>query len=88
MLVLPLILSSGWLSAAALLVLVKCSSNCLKGGKSCVDLSFECEYLQVKVGCVLELPDQKAREFLVLIAFKLLFPEHARKVFDKMSVMT
>jgi hypothetical protein len=37
---------------------------------------------------ILELPDQKARYFLVLIALKRLFPKHAHKVFGEMSVRT
>jgi hypothetical protein len=40
----------------------------------------------IVVGCVLELPDQKARVFLVLIAFTRWFSEYARKVFDEMRV--
>jgi hypothetical protein len=42
--------------------------------------------LQDVPGIILELPDQKARGFLVLIALKWLFLEHARKVFDEMPV--
>jgi hypothetical protein len=38
--------------------------------------------------CCLELPDQKARGFLVSIAFKQLFPEHARKLFGEIPVRT
>jgi hypothetical protein len=41
-----------------------------------------------KPGHVLELPDQKARDFLVLIVFKRLFLKHAHKVFDEMLVRT
>jgi hypothetical protein len=37
-------------------------------------------------GDTLELPDQKARGFLVSIALKQLFPEHAYKIFGEMSV--
>jgi hypothetical protein len=39
-------------------------------------------------GVVLELPDRKARGFLVPIALKRLLPEHAYKVFSEMPVMT
>jgi hypothetical protein len=42
----------------------------------------------VEVGHLLELPDQKARVFLVLIALTRWFSEHTRKVFDEMPVMT
>jgi hypothetical protein len=41
-----------------------------------------------KFGIVLELPDQMTKGFIVLIALKRLFHEHARKVFDKMLVST
>jgi hypothetical protein len=44
--------------------------------------------VQVEASVVLELPDQKARGFLVQIALKWLFPEHARKVFGEMAVRT
>jgi hypothetical protein len=40
-----------------------------------------------EVGVVLNLSDQKAQGFLVLIALKRLLPEHARKVLDEMIVM-
>jgi hypothetical protein len=39
-------------------------------------------------GYTLELPDRKARGFLVLIALKRLFPEHTHRVFGEMSVRT
>jgi hypothetical protein len=42
----------------------------------------------VGAGVVLELLDQKAQDFLVHIALNRLFPKHARKLFDKMSVST
>jgi hypothetical protein len=42
----------------------------------------------VRTGIVLELPDQKARVFLVLIAFTLWLLEHARKVFGEIPRMT
>jgi hypothetical protein len=44
--------------------------------------------LQEEAGCVLELPNKKARGFLVPIAFKRLFTEHVRKVFGEMPVRT
>jgi hypothetical protein len=47
-----------------------------------------CGLLQVKPGCILELPDQKARVFLVLITLKRLFPEHAQKLFGEMLERT
>jgi hypothetical protein len=47
-----------------------------------------CGLLQVRVGVVLELPDQKSRVLLVSIALTRWFPERARKVFSKMSKMT
>jgi hypothetical protein len=40
----------------------------------------------VKAGVVLELLDHNARGFLVPIALKRLFPEHARQVFGEISV--
>jgi hypothetical protein len=42
----------------------------------------------VKFGCVLELSDQKARGFLVLIALKWLFLEHVYKVFGEIHMRT
>jgi hypothetical protein len=42
--------------------------------------------LQGEAGIILELPDRKARGFIVLIAFKRLFPERAHQVFGEMSV--
>jgi hypothetical protein len=36
----------------------------------------------------LELSDQKAQDFLVLIALKCLFLKHTRKVFSEMTVRT
>jgi hypothetical protein len=36
----------------------------------------------------LELPDQKARGFLISTALEELFPEHVRKVFGEMTVRT
>jgi hypothetical protein len=44
------------------------------------------ELLQGEAGVVLELPDQKAQGFLVLIALKRLFSEHAHKIFGEMLV--
>jgi hypothetical protein len=44
--------------------------------------------LQGQTGVVLELLDQKARGFLVLIALIRLFLEHARKVFGEIPVRT
>jgi hypothetical protein len=44
--------------------------------------------LQGEAGVVLELPDQKAQGFLVLIVLKQLFLEHACKVFSEMPVKT
>jgi hypothetical protein len=41
-----------------------------------------------EVGVVFELPDQKARGFLVLITLKLLPFEHACKVFGEMPLRT
>jgi hypothetical protein len=38
----------------------------------------------VKLACVLEILNQKARGFLVIIALKRLFSEHAQKVFGEM----
>jgi hypothetical protein len=40
------------------------------------------------LGHVLELPKQKARDFLVLIVLRRLFPKHVYKVFGEMSVKT
>jgi hypothetical protein len=62
----------------------------LCGGYRFIDFVFpiDCGLLQVKPGCVLELPDQKARGFLVLIALKRLFLEHGHKLFGEMSVRT
>jgi hypothetical protein len=62
----------------------------LCGGYCFIDFIFliDCGLLQVKPGCVLELPDQKARGFLVLIALNRLFLEHAHKVFGEMPVRT
>jgi hypothetical protein len=51
-------------------------------------LWFECELLQGEADIILELLDQKAQGFLVLIALKWLFFEHARKLFGEMSVRT
>jgi hypothetical protein len=61
----------------------RCSTKCLKDS---IDFLLEGEFLQVEAGIVLELPDKKARGFLVPIALNRLFPEHARKVFGEMSV--
>jgi hypothetical protein len=44
--------------------------------------------LHVNVGCVLELPDQKARVILVLITLMRWFLEHTHKVFGEMSMRT
>jgi hypothetical protein len=54
---------------------------------SCAGL-FCTECLHVIAGVVLELLDQKARGFLVLIALKRLFSEHDCKLFGEMSVRT
>jgi hypothetical protein len=43
--------------------------------------------LRGEVGVILDLSDQKARDFLVLIALKRLLPEHVRKVLGEMTVM-
>jgi hypothetical protein len=43
--------------------------------------------LHDEASVVLELPDQKARCFLVLIAFKWLLLEQTRKVFGEITVM-
>jgi hypothetical protein len=40
----------------------------------------------VEAGVILEPPDKKAQVFIVLITFTRWFLEHARKVFDEMSV--
>jgi hypothetical protein len=45
------------------------------------------ESLQGEISIVLELPNQKTRGFLVLIAFKRLLLEHVQKVFDEITVM-
>jgi hypothetical protein len=37
---------------------------------------------------ILDLSDQKAQDFLVLIVLKWLFPEHVHKVFSEMPVST
>jgi hypothetical protein len=42
----------------------------------------------VEAGHVLELPDQKARVFLVLIALTWWILKHAHKVFGEMPVRT
>jgi hypothetical protein len=51
-----------------------------------------CAVLSIVVGThpsrILELLDQKARGFLVPIALKRLFTEHARKLFGEMPVRT
>jgi hypothetical protein len=54
------------------------------------DLCSCCAWIAVGMypDCVLELSDQKARGFLVLIALKWLFPEHVLKVFSEISVRT
>jgi hypothetical protein len=44
--------------------------------------------VQGEAGVVLELPDQKVRGFLVLIALNRLFPEHTRNVFGEMTMKT
>jgi hypothetical protein len=44
--------------------------------------------LQVEASYVLDLPDQKAQVFYVLIALTWWFPEHVCKVFGKIPVMT
>jgi hypothetical protein len=49
---------------------------------------FVCGLLQEDGGVVLELPDSKARGFLVFIVLKWLFTEHARKVFGEMLMRT
>jgi hypothetical protein len=67
---------------------VGCFQFQLCGGCRFIDFDFpiDCGLLQGKVGITLELSDQKARGFLVPIALKRLFPEHAHKVFGEMSV--
>jgi hypothetical protein len=42
--------------------------------------------LQVRASVVLDSLDQKAQIFIVLIIFTRWFSEHARKVFDEISV--
>jgi hypothetical protein len=42
----------------------------------------------VEAVCVLELPDQKARGLLVLIALRGLFPKRVHKVFGELPVKT
>jgi hypothetical protein len=49
---------------------------------------FCCGLLYGEAGIVLELPDQKARGFLVSRAFKRLLPEHVYKVFGEIPVTT
>jgi hypothetical protein len=44
--------------------------------------------LKGEAAIVLELLDQKTQVFLVLIALTRWFPEHARKVFGEIPVMT
>jgi hypothetical protein len=60
------------------------------GGCRFIDFVFliDCGLLQVKPGCILELPDQKARGFLVLIALERLFLKHAHKVFGEIPMRT
>jgi hypothetical protein len=43
-------------------------------------------FIAVIAGNTLELPDQKARDFLVPIALKRLSPKHAHKVFGEMPI--
>jgi hypothetical protein len=43
---------------------------------------------RTRLGLTLELPDQKAQDFLVPIALKRLLPEQACKVFVEMFVRT
>jgi hypothetical protein len=47
-----------------------------------------CGLLQGEAGIIVELPDQKARGFLVQIALTQWFLEHAHKVFGEMPVRT
>jgi hypothetical protein len=53
---------------------------------TCYVILIVCELLQGESGIGFELPNQKARGFLVFIGFKQLFPEHARKLFGEISV--
>jgi hypothetical protein len=50
--------------------------------------SFCAECVQGEADVLLELTDQKARGFLVLIALNRLLPEHACKMFGEMLVRT
>jgi hypothetical protein len=50
--------------------------------------SVVCGLLQDLILVTLTLPDQKARDFLISIVLKLLFSEHARKVFGEIPVIT
>jgi hypothetical protein len=47
-----------------------------------------CGLFQGESRSCLELSDQNARGFLILIALKRLLPEHARKVFGEIPVRT
>jgi hypothetical protein len=76
---------SSSLFSAVLLVLTKCSSNCLLGSKSFIGPSFACECLHVRVGYALEPPDQTTRVFLVQIKFTPYSLLLARKVFGEMQ---
>jgi hypothetical protein len=49
---------------------------------------FCCVLLQGEVGTVFELPDRKARGFLVPIFLKWLLPEHTHKVSGEIPVRT
>jgi hypothetical protein len=58
------------------------------GYRSSISLVLCFGLLQLRTGIVLELPNQKAQVFLVLIAFTRWFSEHARKVFSEMTMRT
>jgi hypothetical protein len=45
-----------------------------------------CGLLQVRVGVILDPPDQKAQVFVVIIVLTWWFFEHVRKIFDEISL--
>jgi hypothetical protein len=50
--------------------------------------SSSCARFGAMFDVIFELPDQRARGFLILFAFKQLFPEHVYKVFGEITVRT
>jgi hypothetical protein len=72
------------------LFFIRCFQFLLCGAYRFIDFDFpiDCGLLQDKVGITLELPDQKARDFLVQIALKLFFTEYVHKVFREIHVRT